>query len=279
LRTGAFPIGIDADRYSSFAQSGEARRREAQLRTLLGSRQQIIGVDRLDYSKGIPERFRAFERLLRDFPEHVGKVSLLQVAPISRADVDAYAALRRELEELAGHINGAFATLDWTPIRIMTRGFTRKGLAGIYRASRVCLLTPLRDGMNLVAKEYVAAQNPDDPGVLVLSRFTGAARGMEDALIINPHDPADVAEALQRALLMPLEERRERWRSLYDHVVEGSAGHWCETFLAKLEAGDDGSSRDGGEAGPLGGSGGNVVHVPSFRGGPGEAPPSRQGSY
>ena len=236
LRAAAFPIGIDAERYSQFATSGEAKRRQMQLRNLLRDRQQIIGVDRLDYSKGIPERFRAFERLLRDFPENLRKVSLLQVAPLSRADLDVYMDLRRELEELAGHINGAFASLDWTPIRIMTRGFTRKGLAGIYRASRVCLITPLRDGMNLVAKEYVAAQDPEDPGVLVLSRFAGAARELQEAIIVNPHDPSEVAEALQRALHMPLEERRTRWEALNAKVVKGSASWWCEAFLGALEA-------------------------------------------
>ena len=235
LRAGVFPIGIDAKRFASFATSAEATKRQKQLRAALGERMQIIGVDRLDYSKGIPERLKAFERLLHDYPENVGKVSLLQVAPVSRGDVDAYAELRRGLEELAGHINGTFAQLDWTPVRIMTRGFTRKGLAGLYRASRVCLVTPLRDGMTLVCKEYVAAQDPEDPGVLVLSRFAGAASELRAALIVNPHDAAEMAEALQRALQMPLEERKERWTEMNQRVQTGSAQAWCRDFLAALE--------------------------------------------
>jgi len=263
---GAFPIGIDADRFASFATSAEATRRMSQARSALRDRKLIIGVDRLDYSKGIPERFRAFERLLRDYPENCGKVTFLQVAPLSRADVDAYAALRRELEELAGRINGAFALLDWIPVRMMTRGFTRKGLAGLYRGSHVCMVTPLRDGMNLVAKEYVAAQDPEDPGVLLLSRFAGAAGDLTEALIVNPHDSAEVAEALQRALQMPLGERQERWRALNEKVQSGSAQRWCESFLAALEAAGD-------QCEPTAGSGGrqeaqaafNMVQVPRFR--------------
>jgi trehalose 6-phosphate synthase len=179
IRAGVFPIGIDAERFAQFATSAEATRRQVQARSVLRDRHLIIGVDRLDYSKGIPERLKAFERLLMDYPDNCGKVSLLQVAPISRAEVDAYSELRRELEELAGRINGAFAQLDWNPVRMMTRGFTRKGLAGLYRGSRVCLVTPLRDGMNLVAKEYVAAQDPENPGVLVLSQFAGAAASLQ----------------------------------------------------------------------------------------------------
>ncbi len=166
VRADVFPIGIDAERFASFATTAEAKRRYAQLRSELHDRKQIIGVDRLDYTKGIPERLMAFEQLLKDYPENRDKVSFLQVAPLSRENVKAYARLRRELEELAGHINGAYGLLDWTPVRIMTRGFSRKGLAGLYRASDVALITPLRDGMNLVAKEYIAAQNPEDPGRL-----------------------------------------------------------------------------------------------------------------
>ena len=231
-----FPIGIDAERFAEFATSAEAKRRITQLRTGLGDRKQIIGVDRLDYTKGIPERLMAFERLLKDYPENRGNVVFLQVAPLSREKVRAYAKLRRELEELAGHINGSYGLLDWTPMRIMTRGFARKGLAGLYRASHVALVTPLRDGMNLVAKEYVAAQNPDDPGVLVLSRFAGAAGELTEALIVNPYDCAEMAETLQRALRMPREERIERWRALDAKVRKVNASRWCELFLDALDA-------------------------------------------
>ncbi len=232
---GVFPIGIDTERFAGFAATVEAKRRYDQLRSVLRDRKQVIGVDRLDYSKGIPVRLRAFERLLEDYPENRNKVSFLQVAPISRGDVEAYAELRRELEELAGHINGIHGRLDWTPVRIMTRGFARKGLAGLYRASHVALITPLRDGMNLVAKEYVAAQDPEDPGVLVLSRFAGAAAEMHEALIVNPYDLAEVAEVLQRALRMPLAERKRRWKALNETIRKGTARNWAESFLSTLE--------------------------------------------
>ena len=216
----AYPIGIDAASFSRLATTPDARRHTARVERLLQGRRQIIGVDRIDYSKGLPERFRAFEKLLEDYPENRGVVSFMQVAPPSRSELDAYAEIRRELEELTGHINGRFADLDWTPIRFMARSFTRRALAGIYRASRVALVTPLRDGMNLVAKEYIAAQRAEDPGVLVLSRFAGAAEDMPEALIVNPHSAEGVAAALQTALTMPLEQRRQRWQALYDRIFE-----------------------------------------------------------
>ena len=233
-----FPIGIDAPGYERFAVSPEAGEHEEMLRDMAGERLQIVGVDRMDYSKGLVERFRGFERLLEDYPENRGNVQFLQVAPLSRSELGAYVELRRELEELAGHINGRFATLDWTPIQIMTRGFTRRALAGIYRAARVCLVTPLRDGMNLVAKEFVAAQDPDDPGVLVLSRFAGARAELPDALIVNPYSTDDVARALQRALTMPFDERKRRWESMREAVFAGTSEIWCDTFIEALENAD-----------------------------------------
>ena len=223
-----------------FAVSPEAGEHEEMLRDIAADRPQIVGVDRMDYSKGLVERFQGFERLLEDYPENRGKVQFLQVAPLSRSELDAYVELRRELEELAGHINGRFATLDWTPIQIMTRGFTRRALAGIYRAARVCLVTPLRDGMNLVAKEFVAAQDPDDPGVLVLSRFAGARAELEkDALVVNPYSTDDVARALQRALTMPFDERSRRWEGMREAVFAGTSEVWCDTFIAELEGTGD----------------------------------------
>jgi trehalose 6-phosphate synthase len=246
LRADVFPIGIDADRFASFATTAEGRRTSAQARMDLHDRKQIVGVDRLDYSKGIPERMRAFERLLNDYPEQRRKVNLLQVAPLSRSEVKAYAAIRRELESLAGHINGTFGQLDWTPIQIMTRGFSRRGLAGLYRACDVAFVTPLRDGMNLVAKEYVAAQDPENPGVLVLSQFAGAARELTEAVIVNPHDIAGMADALKQALEMSLEERQERWQALRETVRKVSAHSWATGFLEALESFS--SAAEGGEA-------------------------------
>lgn len=235
VHVGAFPIGIDAEGFASLAASAPAVLLQEKLATTLGRQHQVLGVDRLDYSKGIPERFRAFERLLIDHPENRGKVSLLQIAPLSRSELDTYRDLRSELEGLAGNINGSFSSLDWTPIRMITRSFRRQSLAGISRASRVGLITPLRDGMNLVAKEYVAAQDPSDPGVLVLSRFAGAAHELKvGALIVNPHDPEDVAAALQKALTMELGERQRRWQAMRDPVFTNTAQSWCRSFLEVL---------------------------------------------
>ncbi|WP_346893416.1 trehalose-6-phosphate synthase [uncultured Roseibium sp.] len=231
----AYPIGIDAEAFSKFAMSPDARRNMSRLEKLLGGRQQIIGVDRIDYSKGLPERFKAFERLLEDYPENRGRVSLMQVAPSSRAELDAYIDIRRELDELTGHVNGQFAELDWTPIRFMTRSFPRRALAGIYRASRVGLVTPLRDGMNLVAKEYVAAQRSEDPGVLVLSRFAGAAEEMQEAMIVNPHSAEEVAAALQTAITMPLEERRDRWQAMFERLCANDAVAWSGRIMADVK--------------------------------------------
>ncbi len=235
VRASAFPIGIDAEGFAEFALSPEAVEHEEMVRDIAHGRHQIVGVDRLDYSKGIIERLRGFEQLLEDYPENRGASQFLQVAPLSRAELDAYAELRVEVEQLAGNINGRFATLDWTPVQIMTRGFTRRALAGIYRAARVCMVTPLRDGMNLVAKEYVAAQNSDDPGVLVLSRFAGAREELAQALIVNPYSSEDVARAMQRALTMSLSERKERHEALRRTVFGNTAGHWCAAFLSALE--------------------------------------------
>ncbi|MEF2073128.1 alpha,alpha-trehalose-phosphate synthase (UDP-forming) [Consotaella aegiceratis] len=233
----AIPIGIDAEGFARFALSAEAVEHEDMVRDISHERQQIVGVDRMDYSKGLLERFKGFDRLLDSYPENRGNVQFLQVAPLSRSELNAYAELRDELEKLAGRTNGRFATLDWTPIQIMTRGFTRRALAGIYRAARVCMVTPLRDGMNLVAKEYVAAQNPDDPGVLILSRFAGARAELAcGALIVNPYSTDNVAAALQTALKMPLEERQRRWQAMRKQVFTGTAEQWCNRFLAALEA-------------------------------------------
>lgn len=232
----AFPIGIDAEGFAQFPKSPEGRRQSQRIRAILGDRAQIVGVDRVDYSKGIPHRFRAFERLLEDYPENRGRVSLLQVAPPSRSEVDAYLDIQRELEHLAGQINGRFADIDWTPIRFIMRGFPRKALAGLYRSSRIALVTPLRDGMNLVAKEYIAAQDPEDPGVLILSRFAGAAQQLQDALLVNPHSPDDVAHNIHLALDMPLEERKERWKKLIVTVRDDNVLRWTENFISDLTA-------------------------------------------
>ncbi|MEM8663447.1 MAG: trehalose-6-phosphate synthase [Pseudomonadota bacterium] len=245
VHASAFPIGIDAEAFSSFHKTKEGGENLALVRSELDSRKQIVGVDRIDYSKGLPERFMAFERLLELYPEHKGEVSLLQVAPPSRSEVRAYSQIQRLLEGLSGRINGRFADLDWTPIHFLGRSFPRRSLAGIYRGSAVGLVTPLRDGMNLVAKEYIAAQDPENPGVLVLSRFAGAAEEMREALIVNPYSIDELAEALRAAIQMPLDERKARFQPLYDKVMTNTASAWAHLFLERMveiHAGGDGTA-------------------------------------
>jgi trehalose 6-phosphate synthase len=169
--------------------------------------------------------------------EHRSRVTLMQIAPPSRGQVAQYRALRRELEGLAGHINGKLAEFDWVPIRYLNKTFARNTLAGFYRLARIGLVTPLRDGMNLVAKEYVAAQDGNDPGVLVLSRFAGAARELDAALIVNPFDVEAIAEAMHRGLIMPIEERRARWSHMMDVLRENTVARWREDYLRALQGG------------------------------------------
>ena len=234
LKTGVYPIGIDADAVTRFAVAAADSRPTERLRSSLGGRDLIIGVDRLDYSKGLIQRLQAFEHLLQAYPANRGHVVMLQISPSSRGDVPEYQDIRRELEAMAGHVNGRFAEYDWVPTRYLNKGFNRRTLCGFFRMSRVGLVTPLRDGMNLVAKEYVASQNPRDPGVLVLSRFAGAACELDSALIVNPYDVDAVGEALQQALVMPLKERQERWRSMYDQVCRNDVTNWRESYIRAL---------------------------------------------
>jgi trehalose 6-phosphate synthase len=234
-RACALPVGIHPDAFAAAALRAEHSQDQIRLRESLAGRALVLGVDRLDYSKGLTERFRGFAQLLRRFPEHRNRVTFLQIAPVSRGDVAQYRSLRRELNELAGRTNAEHAEFDWTPLRYLTRAFPRTTLAGFCRLARVGLVTPLRDGMNLVAKEYVAAQNPESPGALVLSRFAGAARELEDAILVNPHDPDEIAEALGLALRMSAEERRTRWQSMWRMVQRNTASAWADRFVAMLE--------------------------------------------
>ena len=232
-----FPIGIDAETFARYATTKEAETHAARMRRVLARRLAILGVDRLDYSKGLPERFRAFERLLAAYPENRGRVSYIQIAPRSRTGVQEYVDIRHELEALSGSINSEYSEFDWTPLRYINRSFSRRALAGLFRLARIGFVTPLRDGMNLVAKEYVAAQSPANPGVLVLSRFAGAAAQQADgALIVNPYDTQGVADALQTALNMPLAERKARWKKLVEGVRRDDVTAWRESFLERLYA-------------------------------------------
>jgi trehalose 6-phosphate synthase len=236
IRAQAFPIGIDPEDFRRSAEGEEAQEAVRRVKRFIGDRALVIGADRMDYSKGLPQRVQAFGRLLDDNPDLRGRVNLIQIAPPSREAVDAYRELREELDRLAGRVNGDYSDLDYSPIRYLARGYPREVLAGLYRLARVGLVTPLHDGMNLVAKEYVAAQDPDDPGVLVLSEFAGAAERMGAALLVNPHDVGGVADAIRRALDMGREERVERWRALEEEVWTHDIADWRRSFLAALEA-------------------------------------------
>ncbi len=194
----------------------------------------IIGVDRLDYSKGLAERFLGYRRFLEEHDDWRGRVSLLQIAPPSRGEVHTYEHIREHLDELSGRINGEFAHVDWVPIRYVNQGYPRAGLAGFYRAADVGLVTPLRDGMNLVAKEYVAAQDPDDPGVLILSRFAGAAHQMGEAMLVNPYSKDEISDAIRKALDMPKAERVRRWEKLVETVRSEDVVAWRKGFVAAL---------------------------------------------
>jgi trehalose 6-phosphate synthase len=236
VRLGAFPIGVDVD--SIGAEAARARAGDEQVSRLISSllgRQLLLGVDRLDYSKGLAERFHSYQSLLEAAPELQGNVTFIQIAPLSRVDVPAYAQIRDELERTAGHINGRFADADWTPIRYLNKDFSHETLSGFLRVADVAVVTPLRDGMNLVAKEYVAAQDPDKPGVLVLSSLAGAALELSNgALVVNPYDSVSVGAALKQALAMPLQERQARHGSMLKSLRENSIAHWHEKFVAAL---------------------------------------------
>ncbi|HYG25754.1 MAG TPA: alpha,alpha-trehalose-phosphate synthase (UDP-forming) [Caulobacteraceae bacterium] len=234
VRAGAFPIGIDADNFNQLLNTDRAVRSYDIMAANTVFRSLMLGVDRLDYSKGIEERLLGYERFLTDCPEFKRQMLFLQIAPVSRDEVEAYQDIRARLDAMIGRINGAFGDMDWAPIRYVNKNYRRDELAGIYRAARVGLVTPLRDGMNLVAKEYVAAQNPSDPGVLILSRFAGAALQMREALIVNPYSPEELSDAMKRALTMSREERIDRWQSLYECVEEEDVTAWRDSYVRAL---------------------------------------------
>jgi trehalose 6-phosphate synthase len=224
---GSFPVGIDLE---DFADA----KRATGLVQARPSASRIIGIDRLDYTKGLPQKFRAFGRFLEKYPNYRRKVVLTQIAPPTRASVEAYADIRQQLEALAGSTNGRFGELDWVPIHYIHRSTPRRRLRDLYRSSRIALVTPLRDGMNLVAQEYVAAQDPNDPGVLILSQFAGAAEDLTDALIVNPYNIEETADAIRIALEMSRSERVARYEALLAAVRKHDCALWCESFLDRL---------------------------------------------
>ena len=234
VRLGAFPVSIETKAYARLARNAGRSALVALVRESLGGSRLVLGVDRLDFSMGIPQRVKAFEQLLETSPEWHGKVTLLQITPKSRTEVEQYSEIEAEVTRLIAKVNGRFGDAAWTPIRYVNRSYSRTVLAGLYRAADVAMVTPLRDGMNFVAKEYLAAQDPEDPGVLVLSQFAGAAKELDRALIVNPHETDAVASALKRALEMPLAERRERHGPMLAHLLENDIRKWAEDYLAAL---------------------------------------------
>jgi trehalose 6-phosphate synthase len=232
-QVGVFPISIDTEEFIRFAReplSATSRRLEKSLE----GKMLALSVDRLDYSKGIPQRIEAFGRFLELYPDYRHQFYALQIAPTTREQIPEYAEINREVAETAGRINGKFGDIDWAPIRYVNRSIARQALAGLYRCARLGVVTPLRDGMNLVAKEFVAAQNEDNPGVLVLSRFAGAARELRGAIMVNPYDTDGMAHAFKAAFDMPLEERISRIKPMIHYLKEHNVHRWCSEFLDAL---------------------------------------------
>jgi trehalose 6-phosphate synthase len=236
FRAAAFPIGIDVEAIAAQAAAAAGSRQLRRLRDSIRDRTLLIGVDRLDYSKGLPARFAAYAHLLEEYPQTRGRTVLMQIAPPSRSDVPEYREIRRTLEAEAGNINGRYAEFDWTPLRYLNKSFPHRLLTGFLRAARVALVTPFRDGMNLVVKEYVAAQAADDPGVPVLSCFAGAAQELPEAIQVNPYDREAMAAAMWLGLEMPLGERQERWHAMMATLRRNDTQVWRKRFLDALAA-------------------------------------------
>jgi len=240
-RVGVYPVGIDPadflpDRALEEAPTASPRtqRRPSSLKRFSGGRKLVLGVDRLDYTKGIPERILGFTEFIRRNPEWVNRVSLVQIASPSRTRVRSYSEHKKLIDELVGRVNGELSEHDWIPVRYLYRSYARDVLANFYREADVGLVTPLRDGMNLVAKEFLASQRPENPGVLVLSRFAGAAEELEEAVMVNPYISSDLAAGVGRALTMPLEERRQRHEALLDRILRPEPHDWARRFLEDL---------------------------------------------
>jgi trehalose 6-phosphate synthase len=230
-----FPIGIDPEKFARQAAKAVTHPDVSRLRRSLNGEKLAIGVDRLDYSKGLINRISAFDQMWTSHPSLKRTVSLLQIATPSRGAIEAYGNLQNELAKLVSDVNGRHGEVDWTPIRYLNKGFSQTVLAGLYRTAQVGVVTPLQDGMNLVAKEYVAAQNPADPGVLVLSKFAGAANELDTALQVNPHDIDGMARTIATALHMPLTERCMRWEAMMEKLRAGTIQQWFADFVDALQ--------------------------------------------
>ena len=233
-RVAVFPIGIDPGKFARQAAKAMSHPDVSRLRRSLNGEKLAIGVDRLDYSKGLVNRINAFDRMWTLHPSLARTVTLLQIATPSRGAIEAYGNLQSELARLVSDVNGRHGEADWTPIRYLNKGFSQTVLAGLYRTAQVGVVTPLHDGMNLVAKEYVAAQNPADPGVLVLSKFAGAADELDTALLVNPHDVDGMTRTIATALSMPLPERRLRWDAMMARLGSHTIQQWFADFVEAL---------------------------------------------
>jgi trehalose 6-phosphate synthase len=234
IKLGVFPVEIESHAFARMAAEMERGDACERLHRSLNGQKLILGIDRLDPTKGLMQRLGGMRQLIEKHPELRRDVTMLQVAAVSRKDVETYRALRTALDREAGSLNADLGEPDWTPVRLISQASSRNVVAGYMRLARVGLVTPLRDGMNLVAKEYVAAQNPSDPGVLILSRFAGAARQLDAALLVNPHDADAMADAIAQALKMPLAERQQRWRALWAAIEHRSPAVWGRSFVATL---------------------------------------------
>ena len=234
VELGAYPMGVDASAFTRMADDPRIVEESRLLREENRDRKIILGIDRLDYTKGIPRRLLSFENLLEREPELRRHVRLIQIAVPSRTQVEAYESFRRQVDEMVGRINGRFGTLEGSPVHYLFQSFPQRDVVKMYRAADVMLVTPIRDGMNLVAKEFIACRNEEN-GVLILSEFAGASSQLEEALHVNPYDIEEVGEAIKRAITMPLDEQEARMRRLRDRVAREDVHHWASTFLQALE--------------------------------------------
>lgn len=234
LKVDSFPMGIDYERYANAIELKEVRRNMAQIRRRMGKYKLILSVDRLDYTKGIPQRLEAFEQFLEKYPEYQGKVSLIQVSAPSRTKVYYYQQLKKEVDELVGRINGKYRTFDWNPIWYFYRSFTLENMAALYNMADIALVTPIKDGMNLIAKEFVATKS-NDKGVLILSEMAGAAKEMSEAIIVNPNNTNEVIEAIHQAIEMNEDEQIKRNKQMHFRLKRYNVRRWAEDFISSLD--------------------------------------------
>ncbi len=229
----AFPMGIDYEKYATTATLADTLAREVRYRKSMGEEKIILSIDRLDYSKGIPQRLRALELFFEENPEYLRKVSLFMIVVPSRDNVERYRLLKVEIDELVGRINGKFGRVNWSPIHYFYRSFPLEALSAFYRMADVALVTPLRDGMNLVCKEYIASKI-DQQGVLILSEMAGSAKELSDAILINPFDIKQIVDALKQALEMPKEEQKKHMAIMQSSLKRYNIHHWVSLFLDRL---------------------------------------------